>query len=151
MASFTPLVMRSMRPAPRFWPQYVAIATPMFSNTQVKRYLMRIEAVKAATQVVPRALLALCSMMMPMPVMENCKPIGTPLLSNMLVRLLSNRRSSPLGISICMCLRMYRTQRATERACDSHVAMPAPATPIPQPRMSTTSSRMFTTADVMRK
>ena len=51
----------------------------MFSNTQVKRYFTRMEAVKAATHTVPRALLARCSMMMPTPVMENCSPMGMPL------------------------------------------------------------------------
>lgn len=45
----------------------------------MKNILMRIAAVKAATQAVPRALLALCSMMLPIAVMENCKPIGTPM------------------------------------------------------------------------
>ena len=44
--------------------------------------LMRMAAVKAATQSVPRALLALCSIMLPMAVIENCKPIGTPILSS---------------------------------------------------------------------
>lgn len=50
-----------------------------------------------------------------------------------------------------MCLRIYHIHNATDTACESHVAMPAPATPMPQKSMSTTSSRMFTRAEVMRK
>ena len=44
-----PCCIRSTFLPPMFCPQYVAMATPMFSNTQVKRYLMRIAAVNDAT------------------------------------------------------------------------------------------------------
>ena len=107
MAAFTPSSTLSNLPAPIFCPQYVAIAMPRFSNTQVKRYFIRIDAVKAATYIVPNALLALCSITIPMPVIENCKPIGTPLLSNMLTFLLSYSRSLPCGMSICICFLMF--------------------------------------------
>ena len=54
----------------------------MFSNTQMKQALMRIAVVKAATHTVPRPLLELCSMMLPMAVMLNCSPMGMPLPSS---------------------------------------------------------------------
>lgn len=64
-----------------FCPQYVAMATPMFSYTQVKMYFALAAAVNAATYIVPRALFALCSIITPMAVIENCMPIGTPFMS----------------------------------------------------------------------
>ena len=42
---------------------------PRLSSGHMKNILMRMAAVKAATQAVPRALLALCSMMLPIAVM----------------------------------------------------------------------------------
>ena len=41
--------------------------------------LIRAAEVKAATQAVPKALLALCNMILPIAVIENCNPIGTPI------------------------------------------------------------------------
>ncbi len=81
VAAFKPDFTLSSRLAPMFWPQYVAMATPMFSNTVVNTYFTLMEAVKAATYMVPSALLALCSMITPIPVIENCSPIGMPLFS----------------------------------------------------------------------
>ena len=81
VAAFKPDLTLSSRLAPMFWPQYVAMATPMFSNTVVNTYFTLMEAVKAATYMVPSALLALCSMITPIPVIENCSPIGMPLFS----------------------------------------------------------------------
>lgn len=151
MAAKMPRRTRAVSRAPIFCPQYVAMARPIFSKTQVKRYFMRIDAVKAATHVVPRALLALWSMMMPMPVMENCKPIGTPLLSRMEMRLLSKVRSLPLGIRIFTRPTIYHPHRMHEKSCESSVASPAPKTPNPQTRMSSTSRTILTTDEKMRK
>ena len=45
----------------------------------MKNILMRIATVNAVTDAVPRALLALWSMMLPIAVMENCRPMGRPM------------------------------------------------------------------------
>ena len=45
----------------------------------MKNILIRAAEVKAATQAVPKALLALCNMILPIAVIENCNPIGTPI------------------------------------------------------------------------
>ena len=45
----------------------------------MKNILIRAAEVKAATQAVPNALLALCNMILPIAVIENCNPIGTPI------------------------------------------------------------------------
>ena len=149
--SFTPVFTRWSLRAPRFCPQYVAMATPMFSRTQVNRYLMRIAAVKDATYTVPRALFALCSMMIPMEVMENCSPIGMPLFNNILILLLSKLRSSPVGTRIGMWRFMNHQHNNEAKTWLRKVAIPAPSTPIPSNKMNTMSSRMFSKEDAMRK
>jgi hypothetical protein len=58
------------------------MAIPKLSSGHITNILIRMAAVKAATQAVPSALFALCNMMLPMAVMENCNPIGTPMYSN---------------------------------------------------------------------
>ena len=60
----------------------------------MKNIFTRMAAVKAATHTVPNALFALCNMMLPIAVMENCKPIGTPIDSKTRARPAWNRRSS---------------------------------------------------------
>ena len=62
------------------------MAMPKLSNGQMKNILIRIAEVKAATQVVPKALFALCNIMLPIAVMENCKPIGTPIARSVLAK-----------------------------------------------------------------
>ena len=62
------------------------MAMPRLSSGHMKNILIRMAAVKAATQAVPSALLALWSMMLPMAVMENCSPIGTPMVSSVRAR-----------------------------------------------------------------
>ena len=61
---------------------------------------MRMAAVKAATQAVPNALLALCNMMLPIAVIENCNPIGTPIHINLRARAPLNFRSSSVPRNI---------------------------------------------------
>ena len=55
------------------------MAIPKASSGHITNILIRMAAVKAPTQAVPKALFALCNMMLPIAVMENCKPIGTPM------------------------------------------------------------------------
>ena len=74
---------------------------PRLSSGHIKNILMRMAAVKAATQAVPNALLALCNMILPIAVIENCNPIGTPIYINLRARAPLNFRSSgvPRNIS----------------------------------------------------
>ena len=65
-------------------------AMPRLSSGHKKNILMRMADVNAATQAVPNALFALCNMMLPMAVMENCKPIGTPMPNIVNIRRLLN-------------------------------------------------------------
>ena len=69
------------------------MAIPKLSNVQMKSILMRIPAVKAATQAVPNALLALCNMMLPMAVIENCSPMGIPMYNSVRAKAPLNFRS----------------------------------------------------------
>ena len=86
-----------------------------------------------------------------MAVIENCRPIGTPLFSRILIFLLSNFLSSPLGIRICIFFLINQIQSSTEIPCESQVAMPAPSTPSPMPRIRMPSRMMLMTEAVMRK
>ena len=137
--------------APMFCPQYVAMATPMFSKTHVNKYFTRIDAVNDATYIVPSALFALCSMITPMAVIENCSPIGTPFISNRPTFLSSYARSLPVGMSSVIRFLMYSQHSAEANACDSIVATPAPSTPMPRPIMRMKSSAMFSSEAAMRK
>ena len=67
---------------------------PKLSKGHMKNILIRMAAVNAATQVVPKALLALCSIMLPMAVMENCSPMGTPMYISVRAKAPSNFRSA---------------------------------------------------------
>jgi len=60
----------------------------------MKNILIRAAEVKAATQAVPNALLALCNMILPMAVIENCNPIGTPIANKVRASPAWNLRSS---------------------------------------------------------
>ena len=143
--------MRTSFFAPRFCPQYVAIATPIFSNTQVNRYLMRMAAVKEAIYTVPKALLALCNMIIPTEVIENCSPIGIPLFNNILILLLSKRRSSPVGTRIFMRCLINHQHSIEANNWLRNVAKPAPSTPILSNNMKIKSSRIFKKEDAIRK
>ena len=94
MHAFTPSMILSGLPAPMFWPQNVVMAMPRLSSATMNSILMRIPAAKPATNTVPRALFELWIMMLPMAVMENCSPIGTPTPSSCAADSLSNLRSS---------------------------------------------------------
>ena len=151
IADTIPSFTRSIFFAPMFCPQYVAMATPMFSYTQVKMYLALAAAVNAATYIVPRALFALCSIITPMAVIENCMPIGTPFMSSLPVILSLYARSRPVGMSIFMRFFMYVKHSAEANACDAIVARPAPSTPSPMPMMRAKSSAMLSSEAAMRK
>ena len=83
------------------------MAIPKLSNGQMKNVLIRMAAVNAATHAVPRALLALCNMMLPIAVMENCNPIGTPMFSSRFAKAVLNRFSSRVPFRMANLLFMY--------------------------------------------
>ena len=68
-----------------------------------------------------------------LPVMENCRPTGTPIPSKRSASALRNFQLSFSIRSTSKCFFIYQTQSTPETACDTTVAMAAPATPIFRP------------------
>ena len=59
-----------------------------------------VAAVTEATEAVPRELTALCSIILPIAVIENCKAIGIPTETSLLALCASNLSSSCSNLSI---------------------------------------------------
>ena len=127
------------------------MATPMFSNTHVNKYFTRMAAVNDATYIVPSALFALCNMITPMAVIENCSPIGTPFISSRPTFLSSYARSAPVGMSIVSRFFMYSQHSSEAKACAVIVASPAPSTPNPRAMIRMKSSAILSSEAAMRK
>ena len=108
-------------------------------------------AVYAAMETGPKLLIRLCTITIPIPVMEDCRLEGRPRRRISLKRTLSNTNSDLLNLKYSIFLLTYIKQSTTEIACARTVAMATPATPILRTRTKKRSPAMFRRLEMMRK
>ena len=121
------------------------------SKMQEKKLYSLPPAEMAATAMVPRPFTAVCIITEPMAVMENCKPMGTPMPISRRAKIGRKRRSSFCMRRMGKRFTSMMTHPTPEASWLMMVASAAPATPIWNTRMNRRSSAIFTREVMARK
>ena len=147
----SPFLIRSGCLAPIFWLQNTDAEVAIASNGHIANCLILMPAVNPETHTLPSPLFADCITILPIAVMENCSPVGSPIARSSFTAVIFTVLFSFVRCSTFIFLPIKTRHSMPLIACAVIVAAAAPAHPHFSTTIQNRSRKIFNIAENARK